>query len=66
MNKAFMRVLVMAGFAASPLLAFAQDSFNNFIDTVSAGINTIIIFLFLVATVIFLWGVLIYIAAGGY
>lgn len=58
------RILTVAGMAA-PFFAFAQGSFENAIGTISAGLNTIIIFLFLVATVIFLWGVVRYISAGG-
>jgi uncharacterized membrane protein (GlpM family) len=65
MNIAFTRVLVATGIATAPLIAAAQGAFEGFVDTVSAGLNTIIIFLFLVATVIFLWGVVRYIAAGG-
>jgi uncharacterized membrane protein (GlpM family) len=66
MGNVLTRTLVTAGLFASPLLAAAQGgSFDDFITTVSAGLNTIIIFLFLVATVIFLWGVVRYISAGG-
>jgi hypothetical protein len=50
---------------ALPLVAAAQTAFDDFIGTVSRGLNTIIIFFFLVATVIFLWGIVRYIAAGG-
>jgi len=48
-----------------PLSALALDAFDNVIITLRGGINTIIIFLFLVATLIFLWGVVKYISAAG-
>jgi len=50
---------------AAPFITLAQGAFDDVIGTVSAGLNTIIIFLFLVATVIFLWGVVRYISAAG-
>ena len=40
------------------------QAFPNFIQTVTTGLNTIIVFLFLVATVIFLFGIVRYITAG--
>ncbi|OGZ47318.1 MAG: hypothetical protein A3J54_03435 [Candidatus Ryanbacteria bacterium RIFCSPHIGHO2_02_FULL_45_13b] len=65
MNISLIRTLVVSGMVATPLFAFAQTAFDNLIDTVSGGLNTIIIFLFLVATVIFLFGVVKYISAAG-
>ena len=65
MNISFIRTLITVGMALAPLAALAQGAFENAIGTVSAGLNTIIIFLFLVATVVFLWGVVRYISAGG-
>ena len=65
MNISLIRTLVASGAALAPLLAFAQGSFENAIGTISAGLNTVIVFLFLVATVIFLWGIVRYITAGG-
>jgi uncharacterized membrane protein (GlpM family) len=65
MNILFTRPAVVAIIALVPFVAAAQGAFDDFIDTVSEGLNTIIVFLFLIATVIFLWGVVRYIAAGG-
>ena len=65
MNIAFVKTIIAVGMALAPLAALAQGAFENAIGTVSAGLNTIIIFLFLVATVVFLWGVVRYISAGG-
>ena len=73
MNYTLIRLFIASSALFTPLLAAAQPSppgtgsgaFENAIGTISAGLNTIIIFLFLVATVIFLWGVVRYISAGG-
>lgn len=40
-------------------------AFDDVLFTLRGGINLVIVFLFLVATVIFLWGVVRYIAAAG-
>jgi len=45
--------------------AAAAGAFDDVIDLLTIGLNTIIVFLFLVATVIFLFGVVRYISAGG-
>lgn len=47
-----------------PLAALAQ-TFNDTLGRVSGFLNQIIPFLVLIATVIFLWGVVRYITAGG-
>lgn len=66
MNIALIRTLVMSSIAAAPLFAFAVGgAFNDVLGNVSSGLNTIIVFLFLVATVIFLFGVVKYISAAG-
>ena len=65
MNIAFVKTVIAVGAALAPLAVLAQGAFENAIGTISSGLNTIIIFLFLVATVIFLWGVVRYISAGG-
>ena len=66
MNISLIRTLVLSGMTLAPLFAFAQTgAFDDLITDVSAGLNTIIIFLFLVATVIFLFGVVRYISAAG-
>lgn len=54
---------VAAGFI-TPLLAFAQPDFDTTIVKVSIALNRIISFLVLLATLIFLWGVVKYITAG--
>ena len=61
----FTRYLPAISVLVIPFAVAAQGSFDNFMDNVSGGLNTIIVFLFLVATVIFIWGVVKYIAAGG-
>ena len=58
------------GMAAMPLVALAQatntgNAFNEFMFRIGGFLNNIIVFLFLVATVVFLFGVLRYITAGG-
>ena len=65
MNTTLVRTLMVSGMALAPFLALAQDQFNRSIGIVSTGLNTIIVFLFMVATVVFLWGVVKYISAGG-
>lgn len=47
-----------------PLAAFAQ-TFNNTLERISGFLNQIIPFLILIATVLFIFGVLRYITAGG-
>ena len=64
MNSTVLRTAVVSGIALTPLFAFAQ-TFLGTLGTISSGLNTIIVFLFLVATVIFLWGVVRYISAAG-
>lgn len=48
-----------------PLTAFAQNAASDFIERLSDLLNQIIPFLILIATVVFLWGVLKWITAGG-
>ena len=61
----YVRIISPAFLLCMPLFAVAADTFNKVIGFLSTGLNTIIIFLFLVATVIFLFGVVRYISAGG-
>jgi len=59
---------VSAAIFFSPLVAFAQLSlspFGAFIARIHAGLNIIIVFLFLVATALLLYGIVRYITAGG-
>ena len=65
MHITLIRTFIVSGMALAPFAALAQGAFDNTIGTISGGLNTIIIFLFLVATVVFLWGVVRYISAGG-
>lgn len=65
MNRLFTRMTLAAGMALAPSLAFAQGSFNTTISTLTDSINTVILFLFVVATVIFLWGMVRYVSAAG-
>ncbi|OGZ43602.1 MAG: hypothetical protein A2756_04805 [Candidatus Ryanbacteria bacterium RIFCSPHIGHO2_01_FULL_48_27] len=50
--------------ALAPSLAAAQ-TFGDTLSRVSDFLNQIIPFIFLVATIVFLWGVLKYVTAGG-
>lgn len=60
------RLVISLAFATLlPLVAAAQGRFNITVTVLTASINLLIIFLFLVATVVFLWGVVKYISAGG-
>lgn len=69
MNNRFTYAM-LAGTVAVPLAALAQvtntgNAFVGFLNRTGGFLNDIIIFLFLVATVIFLFGVVRYITAGG-
>lgn len=56
--------LIPLGVALLPLLAFAQ-SIESSITRVEAILNSIIPLLMIVATVVFLWGVIMYITSAG-
>src|SRR3989344_1345476 len=61
---------LFGGMALAPLAALAQvtntgNAFTDFLNQTGGALNVIITFLFLVATVMFLFGVLRYITAGG-
>ena len=62
-----LRVASLLFMALTPLITLAQggNSFDRVIAVLTDSINIIIVFLFLVATVIFLFGVVKYIMAGG-
>jgi len=69
MNKRFTYAM-LASTLAVPLAAFAQvtntgTAFLGLLNRTGNFLNDIIIFLFLVATVIFIFGVVRYITAGG-
>ncbi|OGZ43606.1 MAG: hypothetical protein A3C84_00450 [Candidatus Ryanbacteria bacterium RIFCSPHIGHO2_02_FULL_48_12] len=55
---------IVASGLLAPLAALAQGEFNDFIGRVTDGLNVIIVFLFLVATVMLLFGIVKYVAAG--
>ena len=64
----YLRFTTLAISLLAPLTALAQlggGSFDTVIAVLTDSINIIIVFLFLVATVIFLWGVVKYISAAG-
>jgi len=61
----YVRIITLATSFLVPLLATAQGAFEDVIETLEDSIDIVIIFLFLVATVVFLWGVVRYISAGG-
>ena len=74
----YTRILSPVIALVTPLFALAQGSvpplpggiggggaFDTVIAVLTDSINIIIVFLFLVATVIFLWGIVRYISAGG-
>src|SRR3989338_1056826 len=65
MNITFIRTFIVSGMLTAPFITLAQGAFDDVIGNVSNGVNTIIIFLFLVATVSFLWGGVKYISAAG-
>ena len=64
MNKTLLKMAVSFG-AALPLLAFAQTDIPNILNTIEGLLDTIIPILMTVATVVFLWGIVMYITAAG-
>src|SRR3989344_8305736 len=65
MNKTLLKMAVSFG-AALPLLAFAQDAeIGTILDKIDELLGTIIPLLMVVATVVFLWGIVMYITAAG-
>lgn len=58
------KYIIPIGALLLPALAFAQ-TFQGTLDRIITFLNQIIPFLVLIATVIFLWGVVRYITAGG-
>ena len=65
MNISFVRTIVAASFAIAPLSAFAQRSIEEIFGDITGFLNIIITFFILLATVLFLWGIVRYITAGG-
>jgi len=60
-----MRTLIATSLALAPLAASAQRSIEDIFGDLSGFLNIIITFLILLATVLFLWGIVKYITAGG-
>src|SRR3989338_9114645 len=62
----YLRIISLITSLFAPLMVAAQDgAFNDVVGFLTTGLNTIIVFLFLVATVIFLFGVVEYNSAAG-
>ena len=59
------KYLIPAATFFLPLVALAQATFEDTLGRISGFLNQIIPFLILIATVLFLWGVVRYITAGG-
>ena len=57
--------LTVATLIAGPLLASAQVTINGLIATFRGILGAVIPFFMILATVIFLWGIIQYITAGG-
>lgn len=64
MNKTLLKIAISFG-AALPLLAFAATTIEGVIQTVDDILASIIPILMVVATVVFLWGIVMYITAAG-
>ncbi|TSC79101.1 MAG: hypothetical protein G01um101429_608 [Parcubacteria group bacterium Gr01-1014_29] len=65
MSALLKRVVVLVGVAFLPLSVFAQNDLTNILGDTSSFLNLVITFLVLVATVVFLWGIVRYVTAGG-
>lgn len=65
MNKKTLSKIVVSVAAATPMLAFAADDIAGIFDSASGVLTIAITFAFLLATAIFLYGVITYLAAGG-
>ena len=64
MNKTLLKMAISFG-AALPLLAFAQTDAFEILEVIDDLLGTIIPLLMVVATVVFLWGIVMYITAAG-
>ena len=65
MNKKFHKYVAPISIALLPLSVFAQRTVQNILADIFNLLNGIIVFLILLATVIFVWGIVKYILAGG-
>ena len=64
MNKNTLTKIAIGALVLSPMLAYAA-TVETVLTTISNLLNTVIPILMIVATVIFLWGVISYVVAGG-
>lgn len=63
MNKQLTKVLISAALLL-PMVAFAQQTIGGILGIISGYLTTIIPILMILATVVFLWGVIMYVVAG--
>jgi len=64
MNKKTLAGIALTTLAMVPMLAFAAD-ITTILETGKTILNSLIPILMILATVVFLWGVITYITAGG-
>ena len=62
--KIIKKSLPYAAALAAPLMAFAQQAFT-IVDRVRTFVNQIIPILLIIGTIVFLWGVITFLTAGG-
>jgi hypothetical protein len=61
-----MKKFIIAGLTLVPITAFAQGTVEDALDTVSTMLtDKVIPLLIVLATVVFLWGIVRYVTAGG-
>src|SRR3989344_2928341 len=65
MNILLKRYAIPVGIALLPLSAFAQTKLTDVLTNASDFFDLLIIFFFLLATAVFLWGIIKYLTAGG-
>jgi len=63
--KTFLKRTVPVGVMLLPLSAFAQNDITDIFKDFGALLNVIITVLMVLATVVFLWGIIKYLTAGG-
>lgn len=64
MSKTLTKIAVGAGILL-PLVAYAQQTVGGILTAISSLLTQAIPILMILATVVFLWGVILYIVAGG-
>ncbi len=66
MNKTFTKIALISMTAALPLVAFAATAtVGSILTRIQDTLNVIIPILMILATVVFLWGVIMYVLAAG-